>query len=79
MKEGEKAVRRTGGAAASAANIPSTHDRRPRTILCAGYSTLLSSRIGCNLLTTLIEGAFYPQLKPGLFATHIATVERHPC
>jgi hypothetical protein len=79
MKEGERAVRRISGAAASAASLPSSRGRRPRTILRASYSTLLSSRIGCNLLTTLIEGDCYPSLKPGVFATHIAAAERHPC
>jgi len=77
MKKGEKAMRKMSGAAASAAGISSLCDRPQHTILCASYSTLLSSRIARIRLKTLIDGAFYPSLKQGGFATHTATEERH--
>jgi hypothetical protein len=79
MKEGKRAVGRMRGAKASAVSILSAGVQHPHTILRASYSTLLSSRIARNSLKTLIGGAFYPSLKPGVFGTHIATVERHSC
>jgi hypothetical protein len=77
MKKGEKAVRGVSSAEAAAARVLSGRVRRPYAILSARYSTLLSSRNGRNSLKTVIDGTFYPSLKPGVFATNIAAVERH--
>jgi hypothetical protein len=79
MKEGQREVGGKGRARALAVGISSPLGQRPHTILCASYSTLLSSRIARNSLKTLIGGASYPSLKPGGLATHIVAAERRPC
>jgi hypothetical protein len=70
MKKGERAARRMKGIVASPRGVSAS-------VASCFYPSLLSSRNGCNSLKTLIDGAFYPSLESGVFATNIAAMERH--
>jgi hypothetical protein len=73
MKKGERAARRMNGMVASPRGVSASFASSASCF----YPSLLSSRNGCNSLKTLIDGAFYPSLKPGGYTTNIAAAEGH--